>query len=220
MASRKPKRPASSSVPVRGGARLGVTALGRPAPQFELPDSAGVLHRLPAAPATVVYFISNRCPACLAWQPRLSDAAGDYASRGVRFLAINVPCQFPGPIGARMPKLDGAEGITMVIAKSEWRHITYLDGSSLHTARAWQARVVPDLFVLDQDHLIRYRGAPDRAQFEPDENAIWLRDALDAVLDGRQPPFVPSNLIGCPIKWHTSAQGDPALPTHRRPAGP
>ena len=127
-----------------------MTALGRPAPQFELPYSAGVLHRLLAAPATVLYFTSNRCPASLAWQPRLSDAAGDYARQGVRFLAINVPCQFPGTISARMPIPDGAQGIAMVIAKSEWRHITYLDGSSLHTARAWHARVVPDLFVLDR----------------------------------------------------------------------
>jgi thiol-disulfide isomerase/thioredoxin len=188
---------------------LGVTALGHPAPQFELPDSAGVPHRLPDAPATIVYFTSNRCPACLAWQPRLADAAADYARRGVRFLAVNVPCQFPGPIGARMPIPDGRLGITMVIDKSEWRHITYLDGSGLQTARAWLARVVPDLFVLDQDHRIRYRGAPDSAQFEPDKNANWLRDALDAVLNGREPPFVPSNLIGCPIKWNNNAHGGP-----------
>jgi hypothetical protein len=202
-----PRCRASLRVPVSGEPSRSVIALGRAAPQFQLPDSAGALHRLPNAPATVVYFTSNRCPACLAWQPRLGHAAGDYTPRGVQFLAINVPCQFPGPIAARMPMRDGREGIRVVIDQPEWQHITYLDGSGLDTARAWQARIVPDLFVLDRRHRIRYRGAPDGAQFEPNQNANWLRVALDAVLEGREPPFVPSNLVGCPIKWHNHARG-------------
>lgn len=178
-----------------------MTHVGELAPDFELPDSAGVMWRIADAPATVVYFTSNRCPDCFSWQPRLGDASRDYAGRGVRFIAVNVPCQFPGEVAARMPMRDGLEGVRAVADRVEWRGIPYLHGDTLAVARSYGARVVPDLFVIDADRIVRYRGAPDSGVFEPDKRAQWLRDALDAVLAGRRPSFIPQNLVGCPIKW-------------------
>lgn len=174
--------------------------VGEHAPPFRLPDGDGVMRDLPRAPASIVYFTSNRCPSSLSWQPRIADVAEAYADRGVCVVAINVPIQFPGASGARFPFRDGLEGIRDVADRHEWRGILYLDGCDLRAARAWGAEVTPDLFVLDHESVVRYRGAPDESQFEPEYRAVWLRDALDAVLEKRKPPFVPTNLIGCPIR--------------------
>ena len=65
----------------------------RKAPPLALPDTSGEVHALPAgsaeAAATVVVWTCNHCPYALAWHDRLVDVAGDYADRGVRFLAVN-----------------------------------------------------------------------------------------------------------------------------------
>ena len=67
--------------------------------------------------------------------------------------------------------------------------------------KAFGAEVTPDVFVVDGDMRIRYRGAPDEAHEDPAANALWLREALDDVLSGvelRRPATEP---VGCAITW-------------------
>ena len=59
----------------------------------------------------------------------------------------------------------------------------------------------PDVFVVDREGIIRYRGAPDADYEDPSLNAAWLRDALDAVLEGRAPDPEQTDPVGCSIKW-------------------
>ncbi len=46
-----------------------------------------------------------------------------------------------------------------------------------------------------------YRGAPDADYDDPGQRAQWLRDALDAVLAGREPAQAETKPVGCSIKW-------------------
>jgi hypothetical protein len=48
---------------------------------------------------------------------------------------------------------------------------------------------------------LRYRGAPDADYDDPAQNAAWLREALDAVLEGRDPEPAETPPVGCTIKW-------------------
>ena len=66
-------------------------APGDPAPEFELPDTAGVPTALDASSsrATAVVFTCNHCPYALAWHERINAVARDYAERGVRTLQIS-----------------------------------------------------------------------------------------------------------------------------------
>jgi hypothetical protein len=57
------------------------------------------------------------------------------------------------------------------------------------------------VFVLDSDLRLRYRGAPDADHRDPSLNAAWLRDALDAVLAGQDPPTAETEPVGCSVKW-------------------
>jgi AhpC/TSA family len=173
---------------------------------FSLPDPQGVLHE-PGGPATVVYFTSNRCPHALRWQARMARAARDYTERGVRFLAVNVPCQFPATseILARMGR-DDLETVHELSALDHWRGVAYLYDEDLSLAQTYEAMTTPDVFVLDSDLRIRYRGAPDGQWDDEAADAQWVRDALDAVLAGEAPQRPQTNSVGCPIKWRRPAQ--------------
>ena len=57
-------------------------SIGAQAPDFDLPDTDGERHSLPAGEPAVVVFTCNHCPYALAWHDRIAAAARDYAGRG------------------------------------------------------------------------------------------------------------------------------------------
>jgi peroxiredoxin len=171
-------------------------SIGNPAPDFELPDTEGARHRLAdvnGAPATVVVFTCNHCPYALAWHDRLLAAARDYAEHGVRFMAIN------SNDAERYPA-DSYEAMQKRVQEEEWP-FPYLHDASQDVARAWGAKVTPDVFVVDGDLRLRYRGAPDSDYSDPSQNAAWLRTALDDLLAGREPARAETEPVGCSVKW-------------------
>jgi peroxiredoxin len=167
--------------------------VGEPAPDFELPDTGGQLHSPDGNLATVVVFTCNHCPYALAWHERIMQAARDYASRGVRFLAVN------SNDSERYPR-DSYEAMQRRVAGEDWS-MPYLHDASQEVAHAYGAQSTPDVFVLDAQRRLRYRGAPDSAYDEPEQDAAWLRQALDAVLSGRDPAPDETQPVGCSIKW-------------------
>jgi len=172
------------------------TMVGREAPALELPDTEGVTQGLPAAgeaPATVVVWTCNHCPYALAWHERIVDVARDYAGRGVRVLAVN------SNDAERYPR-DSLAAMRERVATEQWP-FPYLHDESQDAAREWNAQVTPHLYLLDSERVIRYEGAPDADHMNPDENAAWLREALDAVLAGGEPDCPATDPIGCSIKW-------------------
>ena len=171
--------------------------IGDSAPGFELPDTDGSKHALGSAgehAATVVYWTCNHCPYALAWHDRLLVVASEYEIRDVPFLAINsndaerYPADSPDAMRERVEREGG------------WPH-PYLWDETQEVARAYGALKTPDVFVFDGDLRLRYRGAPDADYDDPSQNAVWLRDALDAVLDGREPERAETDPVGCGVKW-------------------
>jgi peroxiredoxin len=167
--------------------------VGQQAPDFSLPDTEGTDRSPNRAPATVVVFTCNHCPYALAWQPRLEQAARDYAEQGVRFLAINANDS------DRYPR-DSFEAMQARVAAEDWP-MPYLHDASQDVAHAYGAKTTPDVFVLDSERRLRYRGAPDSDYDDPAQRAAWLRDALDAVLVGEEPELPQTMPVGCSIKW-------------------
>ena len=76
-----------------------------------------------------------------------------------------------------------------------------LHDESQDVARALGAEVTPHVFVLDGDHRLVYRGAPDADHRDPSQNAAWLRGALDAVLAGDAVSDPETRPRGCSVKW-------------------
>jgi peroxiredoxin len=169
-------------------------AIGASAPTFALPDTEGTMHIPGDAPATVVVFTCNHCPYALAWHDRIIALAHDYADRGVRVLAIN-------PNDATRYPRDSIEAMRARVQGGEFNGVPYLRDESQEVARAYDALTTPDVFVLDAAGLLRYRGAPDADYEDPSQRAAFLRNALDAILDGRDPEPAQTPPVGCSIKW-------------------
>jgi hypothetical protein len=169
-------------------------AVGTVAARFSLADTEGSIHQPTPAPATVVVFTCNHCPYALAWHDRIMAVARDYSSRGVRVFAIN------SNDAARYPR-DSLEAMHDRVQRGDFEWAPYLSDPTQEAARAYDAKTTPDVFVLDSERVVRYRGAPDADHEDPAQNAAWLRGALDAVLEGRDPDPAETSPVGCTIKW-------------------
>ena len=174
-------------------------APGAAAPPFDLPDTDGARHSLgaggeAAAPATVVVFTCNHCPYALAWHDRLLGVARDYADRGVRTLFVN------SNDSERYPR-DSYEAMQARVQADGGWPAPYLRDEDQEVARAYGAKTTPDVFVVAADGAIAYRGAPDADHDDPGQDAAWLREALDDVLEGRAARRAESKPVGCSIKW-------------------
>jgi peroxiredoxin len=169
-------------------------SIGDEVPDFQLPDTDGKTHALrDGATATAVIFTCNHCPYALAWHDRIVDAAREYADRGVRFLAIN------SNDAERYPA-DSYEAMQERVRKEGWP-LPYLHDESQDVARGYGAKTTPDVFVVDSEGRLRYRGAPDSDHSDPSQNAAWMRGALDALLEGRDPEPAETEPVGCSVKW-------------------
>lgn len=179
-------------------------SIGDVAPDFSLPDTEGGTWSAvdgdsgaAPSPATAVVFTCNHCPYALAWQARIEQVARDYADRGARVLAINAND------AERYPR-DSFDAMKDRVAREGWP-MPYLHDATQEVARAYGAKVTPDVFVLDADRRLRYRGAPDADYDDPGLRAEWLREALDAVLAGEDPARAETKPVGCSIKWKPQA---------------
>ncbi len=164
----------------------------RKAPDFSLPDTEGTEHGPEGV--TVVAFTCNHCPYALAWHDRLLAVASDYADRGVRTLLVN-------PNDAERYPRDSFDAMRRRVAEEGPWPAPYLRDEDQEVARAYGAQTTPDLFVLDAERRVRYRGAPDSDHADTAARAQWLRDALDAVLDGRERELAQTEPVGCSVKW-------------------
>ena len=144
----------------------------RARPSFTLPDTDGAMHEPGGAPATVVVFTCNHCPYALAWHERIveSPRTTPLGSSGAR----DQP-QRRQALPARLARGDACSR-----AGRRLRGVPYLRDESQQVAHAYDAKTTPDVFVLDAEGILRYRGAPDADYEDPSQDAAYLRAALDA----------------------------------------
>ncbi len=166
--------------------------VGERALRFELPAADGGTHSLEEVPTAVV-FTCNHCPYALAWHDRLLAVARDYEG-SARLLMIN-------PNDAERYPRDSFEAMRRRVEADGGWPAPYLRDESQEVARAYGAKTTPDVFVVDGEGRLRYRGAPDADYDDPSQGAAWLRGALDAVLAGRDPAPAETDPVGCSVKW-------------------
>lgn len=141
-----------------------------------------------------VVFWCNHCPYVKAWEDRLISLQRQYADRGVQFVMINSndPVAYPD---------DSFEAMT-TRAHDKAYPFPYLFDEAQTVARRFGATRTPEIFLFDRSGTLRYHGAPDD-NFE-DPKAVThhhLRDAIDALLTGRDPAETTTPPKGCSIKW-------------------
>ena len=168
-----------------------------PAPDFSLPgiDQQGYsLQGFSEKQVLVVVFSCNHCPYVQAYEDRLIAIQRDYAARGVQLVAINSNDDVNYPE-------DNFDNM-VARAKAKGFNFPYLRDASQEVARAYGATHTPQLFVFDQDRRLRYTGKIDDNWQRPDAvSRRYLREALDALLEKKQPAEPSTHAIGCTIKW-------------------
>ncbi len=184
--------------------------LGAQAPQFSLPGVDGrtwSLHDFKDSKALIVAFTCNHCPTAQYYEPRLIEIARDFKDRGVALVAISPN----DPKSVRLDELgwsDLSDSFDEMKLRAQERQFNFpylYDGDSESASRAYGPVATPHVFLFDANRNLRYAGAIDDSERPQHVQKRFLRDALEAVLAGREPPIAQTKVIGCSVKWSGKA---------------
>lgn len=164
---------------------------------FELPgvdDRNHALEDYADLEAVAIIFTCNHCPYARAWEDRIVEIQTDYGNRGAQLVAINSndAKKYPDDSFPKMKERAQEKGF----------NFPYLYDEPQEVARAYGAERTPEIFLFDGDGALRYHGAVDDSYDDSASvKSAYLRDALDAVLAGQEPPTSETAPVGCTIKW-------------------
>jgi thiol-disulfide isomerase/thioredoxin len=139
---------------------------------------------------TVVDFWSTTCPISMGWETRLTALAEEYAKKGVQFVAINSNSTEHG---------SKLETVKKYVERTKVPYTILVDEKNAVADKFW-ATHTPHVFLLDAKGVVKYVGAIDDDSKGANVKKQHLRDALDAVLAGKEPETTKTQQVGCTIK--------------------
>lgn len=148
----------------------------------------GHLHQAGGKLGTVVVVRDPQCPVSRRYGPRIAKLAKQYGAAGFAFVFIYVN-QF-------LEAEELADDARMMAVRG-W----YVAKGSFTLAHDLAVKSTGDVFVLDAEHRLQFRGAVDD-QFgfgytKDFPTRLYLRNALDAVRDGRPVEVPATTAPGC-----------------------
>jgi peroxiredoxin len=161
--------------------------INQPAPDFELPDLNGDLHRLgdERGRIVIVNFWSCECP---------------HSERTDRStLACLV--QWGAEVTMFSIAANRNESVREVeeAARKRSLPIVLLDAGHV-VADRYEAMTTPHVFVMDRLGILRYRGAVDDVTFrQRNATRFFLEEAVEALLEGHLPTLSETPAYGCAI---------------------
>ena len=186
--------------------RPGTLEIGARAPDFNLPGVDGKNYKLASfakADILVVIFTCNHCPTAQAYEERMKKLVADYKSKGVTVVAISPN----DPRAVRLDELgysdlnDSLEEMK-IRAKDKKFNFPYLyDGDKQKVSRAYGPVTTPHVFIFDKERKLRYVGRIDDSERSKRVKSRDTRNAIEALLAGREVPVKKTRTFGCSIKW-------------------
>ena len=164
---------------------------------FSLPGVDGKNHgpdEFKGKKAVAVIFSCNHCPYVQAYEDRMVELQRDYAAKGVQLVAINSneTKNFPEDDFSHMVKR----------AKDKKFNFPYLRDEDQSVAKAYGPARTPEVFLFDQDFVLRYHGGIDDNYQNPAKvKRKYMREALDDILAGKPVRTKETAAVGCSIKW-------------------
>ena len=161
--------------------------LNEPAPDFELPDLQGILHKLSDYRGQIVIlnYWSAECP---------------HSERTDRYL-MELLETWQGQVALLSIASNRSEPFQMVAEAARRREIplVLLDSEAV-VADLYEAQTTPHAFVADREGILRYRGAVDDITFRQRQaTRFFLREVVEALLEGRLPELSETPAYGCAI---------------------
>lgn len=148
-------------------------------------DSA--VHPASAPKASVVLFLSARCPCSGSHEPGLGALAREYESKGFEFVGIHSNADEPVAFaedhfrGSKLP-------------------FPVIQDNGARLADRLGAFKTPHVFVFGHDGTLLYQGGVDETHNGAVAKHHYLREALEAINSGRKPPRGEVRVLGCVIK--------------------
>lgn len=160
-------------------------------PNFTLKDATDKAHSLKdlshEKKAIVVMFISTQCPVANDYNERIVALYDDYKDQGVQFIGINS---------------NRNESVEEIVEHNKTNKFNFLVLKDLKNeiADKFGARRTPEVYLLDEKRILRYRGAIDNSQKNPETH--YLRETLDLVVADKEVPEdrKKTKAFGCTIK--------------------
>ncbi len=173
-----------------------ILKIGDTLPHFRLPavDGLTVDTREIKDPFLVVIFTCNHCPYAQAYEERILEIAEHFDQEGVQVILINSndSTNYPQDSFAAMKERYEERGYPC----------PYCHDASQQVAKAFGALATPHCFVFGRDRTLKYKGRVDDNWEHPDQvKQCDLWNAIDALVENRDPPVAEANTIGCSIKW-------------------
>lgn len=174
------------------------SSVGRYAPDFELPGIDEQVHHLSRYLETWrvigVIFLSNRCPYVSSYLESLKQIQSQFQSQGLTLVGINAndAQQIPEESFDNMKQF----------AQEQQLNFPYLWDSTQDVAQSFGAQKTPEVFLIDSEGIIRYRGQIDNNPHERENvSEFYLQNAITAVLSSQEVHPKSTEPIGCPIQW-------------------
>ena len=143
---------------------------------------------------TLVVFTCNHCPFARGWEHRIADLANSYSKKGIGVILVNAndPAKYAE---------DDFKGM-QARAKELGLQVPYVMDETSGVARAFGASVTPEAFLFDRNGKLAYHGTiDDNHRDAAAAKNHYLKDALDAILEGHPAPVAETKGIGCGIKF-------------------
>lgn len=164
--------------------------VGKPAPDFSLPDGTGKMHKLSdyRGKIVVLEWTNQKCPYVQHHHKvrTMQKLAEKYADKGVVWLAID------------SSYFADAEADRSYRAKMGIEY-PYLYDPTGRVGRLYGAKTTPHMFVIDRDGTLVYDGAIDDDFRNPTIN--YVEAALEAILNGSKVVHEKTKPYGCSVKY-------------------
>ena len=169
---------------------LHAVEIGSKLGDFHAMDASGGVQssRLYPGKIVVLFFWSFKCPVSLAYADRMVEFQNKYRNRGVVLLGVAAAAN------------ESQEEIRANAANLKITAPILVDSDGELMDRL-EATHTPSVYILDQNGVLRYKGAPDNNKMPEDKGRVsYMDDAVESLLDGRPINTPETQVFGCSIK--------------------
>jgi peroxiredoxin len=180
--------------------------VGEKVPNLAFKDEKGKIHQLhdlKGQKAIALVFLSFECPISKSYSQPLSDIAKEFGKHGVVLWGLTT-------------NEDESRAEVAKHAKEFDLGFPVFKDEKLIAAETLKAEITPEVFVLDGDFVVRYRGRiddgwSDRLKKHPEATRHELRQSLAELVTGRPVSMEPAPAVGCPtprLERKAAKEGD------------
>jgi len=161
--------------------------LNFPAPNFELPDLEGRLHRLSdyRGKIVIINFWSCECP------------HSERTDRSTMACLV----QWGDDVAMLSIAANRSENVEALKTAANARRLpTVLIDAQCFVADLYEAQTTPHVYVIDRKGILRYQGSVDDVTFRKRiPSRFFMDEAVESLLEGHLPTLTESPAYGCAI---------------------